>query len=117
MLKFSTVPIGEVHARTVTGKRAVLLQEYAGFIHGVPSGQAAVLKPGGGKTTQAVRRRLKAVAETLGVSLEVRRTAGDVYFWPSEGRHAAGPTKSRSCSPFSERPHPSSTMGQPEPGS
>ena len=37
MLKFSTVPIGEVHARTVTGKRAVLLQEYAGFIHGVPS--------------------------------------------------------------------------------
>ena len=50
MLKFSTVPIGEVHARTVTGKRTVLLQEYAGFIQGVPSGQAAVLKPGGGKT-------------------------------------------------------------------
>ena len=90
MPKFSTVPIGEVRTRTVTGKRAVLLQEYAGFIQGVPSGQAGVLK---GKTTQAVRRRLNAAAETLGVSLEVRRTAGAVYFWPSEGRRRGRPRK------------------------
>jgi hypothetical protein len=93
MPKFSTVPIGEVRTRTVTGKRAVLLQEYAGFIQGVPSGQAGVLKPGGGKTTQAVRRRLNAAAETLGVSLGVRRTAGAVYFWPSEGRRRGRPGK------------------------
>ena len=51
------------------------------------------LEPGEGETTQAVRRRLNAAAETLGVSLEIRRTAGAVYSWASEGRRRGRPRK------------------------
>ena len=93
MPMFSTVPIGEARARTITGQRAALLQEYAGFIQDVPSGQAGKLEPGEGETTQAVRRRLNAAAEMLGRSLEVRRTVGTVYFWASEGRRRGRPRK------------------------
>ena len=93
MPTFGIVPIGEARARTITGKRAELLQEYVGFIQGVPAGQAGVLKPGEGETTQAVRRRLNAAAEALGVNLEIRRTAGAVYFWASEGSRRGRPRK------------------------
>ena len=93
MPTFGTVPIGEARANTGTGQRAALLQEYVGYIQRVPSGQAGVLKPGEGETTQAVRRRLSAAAETLGVSLEARRTAGAVYFWTSGGRRRGRPRK------------------------
>ena len=88
MPTFGTVPIDEAGANNVTGQRAALLQEYAGYIQGVPPGQAGKLEPGAGETTQAVRRRLNAAAELLGVSLEVRRTAGAVYSghqWAGDG--------------------------------
>ena len=93
MPTFDTVPVGEARANTVTSKRAALLQEYAGFIQGVPPGQAGKLEPGEGETTQAVRRRLNAAAETLGVRVEVRRTADAVYFWASDGRGRGRPRK------------------------
>ncbi len=93
MPTFDTVPIDEARASTVTGQRAALLQEYVGYIQRVPPGQAGKLEPGEGETTQAVRRRLNAAAETLGVSIEVRRTVGAVYFWPSEGRRRGRPRK------------------------
>ncbi len=52
MPTFGTVPIGEARANTVTGQRAALVQEYAGYIQGVPSGQAGKLEPGEGETTR-----------------------------------------------------------------
>ena len=94
---FGTVPIGEARANTVTGQRAALLQEYVGYIQGVPPGQAGKLEPGEGETTQAVRRRLNAAAEMLGVSLDVRRTAGAVYFWMSGGKRPGRPRKDSSA--------------------
>ena len=93
MPTFGTVPIGEARANTVTGQRAALLQEYVGYIQRVGPGQAGKLEPGEGETTQAIRRRLAAAAETLGKALEVRRTAAAVYFWPSEGRRRGRPRK------------------------
>ena len=93
MPTFGIVPIGEARANSVTGQRAALLQEYAGFIQGVRSGQAGKLEPEEGETTQAIRRRLNAAAELLGMGLEVRRTAGAVYFWPTESRRRGRPRK------------------------
>ena len=93
MPTFDTVPIGEARANTVTGQRAALLQEYVGYIQRVAPEQAGKLEPGEGETTQAIRRRLTAAAETLGKDLEVRRTAGAVYFWASEGRRRGRPRK------------------------
>ena len=74
MPTFRTIPIGEARASTVTGKRAALLQEYVGYIQRVAPGQAGRLELGDGETTQGIRHRLTAAAETLGKDLEVRRT-------------------------------------------
>ena len=69
MPTFSIVPIGEARAKTATGKRAALLQEYVGYIQGVAPGEAGMLEAGEGETTQAIRRRLTAAAEALGKNL------------------------------------------------
>ena len=57
MPTFSTLPIGEARARSATGKRAALLQEYVGYIEQVAPGEAGMLQAGGGIRTQAIRRR------------------------------------------------------------
>ena len=93
MPTFSTLPIGEARARSATGKRATLLQEYVGYIERVAPGEAGKLEAGGGETTQAIRRRLTTAAEALGRRLEFRRTADAVYFWPSVGRRRGRPPK------------------------
>lgn len=86
MPTFTTLPIGEARARSATGKRAALLQEYVGYIERVAAGEAGKLEAGEGETTQAIRRRLNAAATALGKSLEFRRTENAVYFWLSDGR-------------------------------
>ncbi|MXY60409.1 MAG: hypothetical protein F4Y96_08305 [Chloroflexi bacterium] len=93
MPTFSTLPIGEARARSATGKRAALLQEYVGYIERVAPGEAGMLQAGEGETTQAIRRRLNAAAEALGKRLEFRRTANAVYFWASDGRRRGRPRK------------------------
>ena len=93
MPTFGTLSIGEARARSVTGKRAALLQEYAGYIQRIAPGEAGMLEPGEGETTQAIRRRLNAAAEALGSTLETRRNGNTVYFWVSEGRRRGRPRK------------------------
>ncbi len=93
MPTFSTLSIGEARARSATGKRAVLLQEYVGYIERVAPGEAGKLEAGEGETTQAIRRRLNAAAEVLGKKLDFRRTENAVYFWASEGRRRGRPRK------------------------
>ena len=93
MPTFSTLPIGEARARSATGKRAALLQEYVGYVQRVAPGEAGKLEAGEGETTQAIRRRLNAAAEALGKRLEFRRTENAVYFWASDGRRRGRPRK------------------------
>lgn len=93
MPAFSTLPIGEARARSATGKRAALLQEYVGYIERVAPGEAGKLEAGAGETTQAIRRRLNAAATALGKRLEFRRTEDTVYFWLSDGRRRGRPRK------------------------
>ncbi len=93
MPTFSTLPIGEARARSATGKRAALMQEYVGYVQRVAPGEAGKLEVGEGETTQAVRRRLHAAAEALGKQLEFRRTENAVYFWASDGRRRGRPRK------------------------
>ena len=66
MPTFSLVSIGEARAKTATGKRAALLQEYVGYVQSVAPGEAGMLEVGEGETTQGIRRRLTAAAEMLG---------------------------------------------------
>ena len=50
-------------------------------------------EPGEGDTAQAIRCRLTAEAEVLGMGLDVRRSASAVYFLASEGRRRSSPRK------------------------
>ena len=50
-------------------------------------------EPGEGETMQAVRRRLNAAPEALGMNLDVRRSASAAYFFASEGRRRGRPRK------------------------
>lgn len=83
-------------ARSATGKRAAVLQEYVAYIERVTPGEAGKLEAGEGETTQAIWRRLNAAAAALGKNLEFRRTASAVYFWPSESQRRGRPRKTRS---------------------
>lgn len=90
---FAKMPVAQAQAQSATGKRALVLQEYMGYIQELSPGEAGVLEPGEGETTQAVRRRLSAAANALGKTLQVRRMGNAVYFWASEGRLRGRPRK------------------------
>ena len=93
MPTFSILSVGEVRGASASGKRAELLTEYIGYIQRVGPGQAGRLTLAEGETTQAIRRRLSAAAETLGTSLDIRRTATAVYFWGGDRRRRGRPRK------------------------
>ena len=88
MPTFALLTIPEAQARSATGKRAELLQEYMDYLKRVPAGQAGLLQAGAGETTNAVRRRLGAAAKATGKTLVMRRSDDTVYFWvqPGNGR-------------------------------
>ena len=85
MPQFSNVSVGEAQAKSATGKRAVLLREYMGYIDRLQPGGAGSLRIGPGETTQAVRRRLGAAAKATGKSLAIRRTEDTIFFWVAQG--------------------------------
>ena len=93
MPTFDIISVGEARSRSASGKRAALIQEYIGYIQRVAPGEAGRLTVSEGETTQAVRRRLNAAAEALGMSLDVRRTANAVYFWGADRRRRGRPRK------------------------
>ena len=91
---FTKMSIAQAQVKSATGKRAALLQQYMAYVQDVASGEAGSLEAmEEGETTQAIRRRLSAVAEALGRTLETRRNGNTVYFWVSEGRRRGRPRK------------------------
>ena len=93
MPMFSVILAREARDQIGGGKRTELLQEYIGYIQRVAPGQAGVLTPGEGETTQAIRRRLNAAAAALGTSLDVRRANNAIYFWGAERPRRGRPRK------------------------
>ena len=93
MPTFAKITIAQAQAKSATGKRAALLQEYMGFIQELTPGEAGALAAAEGETTQAIRRRLVAAAEVLGTKLELRRADNTVYFWALDGRRRGRPRK------------------------
>ena len=90
MPTFELISQQEALARTTTGKRAQVLQEYVGFIDQLKPGQAGTLRASEGETLGAVRRRLGAAARLQGKNLVIKRTADDVFFWLGEARRRRG---------------------------
>ena len=90
MPTFQLLSQREALARTVTGKRAQVLQEYVGYIEQLKPGQAGTLRASEGETLSAVRRRLGAAAKLQGKNLVIKRTGDEVVFWLGEPRRRRG---------------------------
>ena len=86
MPKFETLTLNDARLKSATGKRALLIREYLGYIDQLKGGQAGSLQASGDETLTAIRRRLNAAAKLAGKELTVRRTEDRVYFWVARGR-------------------------------
>ena len=79
---FRRVPREEASSRRPAVNPALArLKQYQGYIKKVPAGETGRLTPGKGETPAAVRRRLGAAANALGVKLTVKRVGDQVFFW------------------------------------
>ena len=79
---FRRVPREETsNRRPAVNPALARLQQYEGYIKKVPAGETGRLTPGKGETPAAVRRRLGAAANALGVKLTVKRVGDRVFFW------------------------------------
>jgi hypothetical protein len=81
MPSFERVKLAEAKLRTVSGKRARIIQEYVAYIEQLGQGEAGKLQPSEGENVAAVRRRLGAAARGAGISLTIKRAGDEVYFW------------------------------------
>ena len=79
---FRRVSREETSSRQPTANPALArLKQYQGYIKKVPAGETGRLTPGKGETSAALRRRLGAAANALGIKLTVKRVGDRVFFW------------------------------------
>ena len=97
MPTFEIVPVEQATVKTSPSKRARILEEYAGYVKQLTTGQAGKLRPCEGETPTAIRRRIGAAAKLAGKDLVIRRAGTDVYFWErvEDGRRRGRPRKAR----------------------
>jgi hypothetical protein len=85
MPEFTTVSVQEAQLRTIPGRQGKFINEYANYIQQVPKGQAGRLRTGDGENPLTVRRRLVSAATALAISLTIKRSGNDLYFWREDG--------------------------------
>jgi hypothetical protein len=85
MPEFATISVQEAQIRTIPGRQGAFINEYADYIQQVPSGQAGKLRIGEDEKHTAVRRRLVSAAKAMHITLIIKRSGNDVYFWRENG--------------------------------
>jgi hypothetical protein len=85
MPEFTTVSVQEAQLRTVSGRQAKFINEYADYIQQLPQGQAGKLSIGEGEKHTAIRRRLATTAKAMNINLIIKRSGNDLYFWREDG--------------------------------
>ena len=87
MPNFERVQLAEAKLRTVSGKRAQIIQEYVAYIEQLGRGEAGKLRASQGESLASVRRRLGAAAKGAAKNLTIKRAGDELYFWiESRGR-------------------------------
>jgi hypothetical protein len=64
-----------------TGRRGKTLQEYAHYIQQLSEGQAGKLHLLEKENPTSIRKWLVLAAQALGITLGIKRSGQDVYFW------------------------------------
>jgi len=85
MPEFTTVSVQEAQLRTIPGRQGKFINEYADYIQQLPRGQAGRLRIGEDEKQSTVRRRLATAAKAMHITLIIKRSGQDVYFWRGDG--------------------------------
>jgi hypothetical protein len=121
MPEFTTVSLKEATLQTSSARQKRYLREYIDYITMLPKGQAGKLRTGEEEKHATIRRRLGVAAKTLGISLIIKRSGNDLYFWKEDGgdahpsRKRSYTRRSRLGSPGSLLP-PTTVFTEPEAG-
>jgi hypothetical protein len=81
MPDFEIVSVKEAQLMTIPGRRGRTVQEYAAYIRQLSQGQAGKLHLVENEKPITIRRRLGVAAQALGITLVIRRSGDDLYFW------------------------------------
>jgi len=95
MPELTTVPVQEAQIRTTPGRQSQFINEYADYIQQLPKGQAGRLRGGESENPMAMRRRLAGAAKARHITLIIKRSGNDVYFWREDGGGEHPRTKRR----------------------
>jgi hypothetical protein len=57
------------------------ISEYSAYIHQIPQGQAGKLRLLENENPTTIRKRLVLAAQALGITLGIKRSGQDIYFW------------------------------------
>jgi hypothetical protein len=85
MPEFTTVSMKEATIRTSSGRQKRYLHEYIDYIQQLPTGQAGRLSLEESEKPGTIRRRLFVAAQKLGITLIIKRSGQDLYFWQEDG--------------------------------
>jgi hypothetical protein len=103
MPEFTTVSVTEAKLRTTSGRQKTFLDDYVTYIQQLPKGQAGRLRIWESENPLTIRRRLAGAAQALGITLSIKRSGRDVYFWREDGQ-AEKPQRRRGRRPRAGRP-------------
>ena len=81
MPEFALVSVQEAQLRTLSGRQAQYFNQYVGYIQQLAPGQAGKLHISEQEKPLTIRRRLTVTAQMLGISLTIKRSEEDIYFW------------------------------------
>ena len=85
MPEFTTVSVQEAQLRTIPGRQGKFINEYADYIQQLPQRQAGKLKIGGDEKHSTVRRRLATAAKAMNITLIIKWSGNELYFWRKDG--------------------------------
>ena len=94
MPNFEIVSVQDAKLKTTPSRQRTYLNQYATYLQQLGEGQAGKLHVYEDEKPLTIRRRLTVTAQMLGISLTIKRSGEDIYFW-SEGREEAQPRPRR----------------------
>jgi hypothetical protein len=76
-----TMPEFEIVDLRAAQSQGKYLSEYSAYIQQIPQGQAGKLRLLEQENPTTIRKRLGVAAQALGVTLVIKRSGQDLYFW------------------------------------
>lgn len=115
MPDFAIVSVQDAKLKTIPSRQRTYMNEYAGYIQQLAPGMAGKLHPLADEKLTTIRRRLVVTAQTLDITLVIRRSGEDIYFW-SESAGGEQPRRRTTRRRRSQEETPTQDQSLIEPG-